>query len=271
MLGMGLGAIVIPSVSQRLIVTLGWRLAYAVFGLLIVLIPLPVVAAFLKERPENMGLLPDGAEEPHVSTPVVSKDIGLTVRDAVHTSEFWIIVCVLFLVTASVHACFIHLPTILTDRGSSAQLAAFASSLFGVGLFIGRVGCGYLLDQFFAPRVAALLFAAVAIGIALLGLGHAIWSACIAAVLVGLGIGAEVDIIAYLTSRYFGLRSYGAIFGWIWAVFGVSGGLGAYLMGFGFDRTGSYVVPLIGFFCAAVLATLLIVTLGRYRYRVGQT
>jgi MFS family permease len=105
---------------------------------------------------------------------------------------------------------------------------------------MGRVGCGYLLDQFFAPRVAALLFSAVAIGITFLGLGHAIWSACTAAVLVGLGIGAEVDIIAYLTSRYFGLRSYGAILGWIWAVFGVSGGLGAYLMGFGFDKTGSY-------------------------------
>jgi len=109
-----------------------------------------------------------------------------------------------------------------TDRGSSAQLAAFASSLFGVGLFMGRVSCGYLLDQFLAPRVAALLFSAVAIGIAFLGLGHAIWSACIAAVLVGLGIAAEVDIIAYLTSRYSGLRPYGAIFGWIWAAKGHS-------------------------------------------------
>jgi MFS family permease len=271
MLGMGLGAIAIPSVSQRLVATLGWRLAYTVFGFSIVLIPLPVVATFLKERPENMGLLPDGAGEPLISTPVAASDVGLTVHDAVCTSEFWIMVCVLFLVTASVHACFIHLPAILTDRGSSPQLAAFASSLFGVGLFIGRVGCGYLLDQFFAPRVAALLFAAVAIGIAFLGLGHAIWSVCIAAVLVGLGIGSEVDIIAYLTSRYFGLRSYGAIFGWIWAVFGVSGGLGAYLMGFGFDKTGSYIMPLIGFFSAAVLATLLIVTLGPYRYRVSRT
>ena len=270
MLGMGLGAIVIPSVAQRLVATLGWRLAYTVFGFSILLIPLPVVAAFLKERPENMGLLPDRAAESRVLAPVAANDLGLTLHDAVHTSEFWTIVCVLFLVTASVHACFIHLPAILTDQGRSAQLAAFASSLFGVGLFIGRVGCGYLLDQFFAPRVAALLFAAVAIGIAFLGLGHAIWSACIAAVLVGLGIGAEVDIIAYLTSRYFGLRSYGAIFGWIWAVFGVSGGLGAYLMGFGFDKTGSYVVPLSGFFCASLAATLLIATLGPYRYRVGE-
>ena len=271
MLGMGFGAIVIPSVAQGLIATLGWRLAYSVFGLSILLIPLPVVAAFLKERPETMGLLPDGAAPSQVSTPVGVNDLGLSLHDAVRTSEFWTMLCVLFLVTASVHACFIHLPAILTDRGSTAPLAAFASSLFGVGLFLGRVGCGYLLDRFFAPRVAAWLFAAVAIGIALLGLGHAIWSVCIAAVLVGLGIGAEVDIIAYLTSRYFGLRSYGVIFGWIWAVFGVSGGLGAYLMGFGFDKTGSYVAPLIGFFCAAVLAAFLSATLGPYRYRVGRT
>jgi MFS family permease len=268
MLGMGLGAIVIPAVAQRLVATLGWRLAYTVFGCSILLIPLPVVAAFLKERPQNMGLLPDGAGKAPISIPIVTNDVRLVLPEAVRTREFWTMVCSLFLVTASVHACFIHLPAIL---GGSAQLAAFASSLFGVGLFMGRVGCGYLLDQFFAPRVAALLFSSVAIGIAFLGLGHTIWSAYIAAVLVGLGIGAEVDIIAYLTSRYFGLRSYGAIFGWIWAVFGVSGGLGAYLMGFGFDKTGSYVAPLIGFFCAAVLATLLIVSLGPYRYRAART
>ena len=109
----------------------------------------------------------------------------------------------------------------------------------------------------------------VAAGIALLAFGHSISSALIAAPLVGLGLGAEVDIVAYLVSRYFGLRSYGAIFGSIWAVFGLSGGLGAYFMGFGFDKTGSYVLPLSGFFCAAVLAALLTMTLGPYRYRVG--
>jgi len=80
MLVMGLGAIAIPSVAQRLVATLGWRAAYAVFGLLIVLIPLPVVAAFLKERPEDVGLLPDGAGEAYVSTPVAANDVGLTVH-----------------------------------------------------------------------------------------------------------------------------------------------------------------------------------------------
>ncbi|HEV2196142.1 MAG TPA: MFS transporter [Candidatus Acidoferrum sp.] len=268
MLGMGSGAIVMPSIAQRLVATFGWRPAYSTFGLAVLLIPLPMLVAFLKERPENMGLLPDGAAEGPVSRPIAVSETGLTLREAANTSAFWIMVCMLLLITASVHACFIHLPALLTDRGSTAQLAAFASSLLGVGLFVGRVGCGYLLDQFFAPRVAGLLFSTVAIGISFLALGHTISSALLAALLVGLGIGAEVDIIAYLTSRYFGLRSYGAIFGSIWAVFGVSGGLGAYLMGFGFDKTGSYVVPLSGFFCAAVLAALLTMMLGPYRYGV---
>src|SRR5579863_3237317 len=95
MLGMGSGAIVIPSIAQRVVSTYGWRTAYSIFGLAILLIPLPVVAGFLKERPEDIGLLPDGAGESHVSAPVTASDIGLTLRHAIHTSEFWTIVCAL--------------------------------------------------------------------------------------------------------------------------------------------------------------------------------
>lgn len=268
MLGMGLGAIMMPAVAQRLVALFGWRHAYSIFGLAILLVPLPVVAAFLKEKPESMGLLPDGAAEPHIATPIRVDEEGLTVREALRTPEFWSLACALGLVTASVHACFIHLPAILTDRGNTARAAAFVSSLFGVGLVFGRVGCGYLMDQFFAPRVAALFFACVAIGAAILTTAHSTWISCVASLLVGLGIGAEVDIIAYLTTRYFGLRSFGELFGWLWAVFGVSGGIGAYLMGVGFDKTGSYSLPLAGFSVAAFSAMLLMTSLGPYRYRV---
>lgn len=266
MLGMGLGAIILPAVAQQLVTRFGWRVAYSIFGFAILLIPLPVVVAFLKEKPEKMGLLPDGERNVASGVPVGTAEDGLTVRQALRTSSFWIMLCAIFLITAAVHACFIHLPAILMDRGSTAETAAIVSSLFGIGLFIGRVGCGYFLDVFFAPRVAALLFAGVALGLALLGTSHAIWIALPSALLAGLGIGGEVDVIGYLTSRYFGLRSFGQIFGWIWAAFGIAGGLGAYLMGLGFDLTGSYALPLIGFFCAAVAAILLMMHLGPYRY-----
>jgi MFS transporter, OFA family, oxalate/formate antiporter len=90
MLGMGSDAIVIPSMAQRLVATRGWRNRYNVFGLTILLIALPVVAAFLKEKPESMGFLPDRAAGSHTSTPVAANEIGLTLREAVHTSAFWI-------------------------------------------------------------------------------------------------------------------------------------------------------------------------------------
>lgn len=271
MAGMAVGAIVIPPLAQKLVHTLGWRMSYSVFGIAILLIPLPLVIALLKETPESMGFQPDGAAGAHSPEPNAAREIGLTLREAVCTSAFWIMVSVFFLLTASVHACFVHLPAVLADRGAPAQMAALASSLFGVGMFVGRIGCGYLLDVFFAPRVSAALFAAVATGLGFLAVGHAISVAFVGAFLVGLGLGAETDIMAYLVSRYFGLRSYGAIFGWIWAIFGLSGGLGAFLMGLGFDKTGSYVVPLTGFVCASVLATLLIMSLGPYRYGVAAT
>ena len=61
----------------------------------------------------------------------------MAVGEALRRSAFWIMVGVFFLVTASVHACFIHLPAILTDRGSTAQMAALASSLLEIGVFLG--------------------------------------------------------------------------------------------------------------------------------------
>jgi MFS family permease len=271
MAGMAVGAIVIPPLAQKLVHTLGWRMSYSVFGIAILLIPLPLVIAFMKETPESMGFMSDGAAGAHSPEPNAAREIGLTLREAVCTSAFWIMVSVFFLLTASVHACFVHLPAVLADRGATAQMAALASSLFGVGMFVGRIGCGYLLDVFFAPRVSAALFAAVATGLGFLAVGHAISVAFVGAFLVGLGLGAETDIMAYMVSRYFGLHSYGAIFGWIWAIFGLSGGLGAFLMGLGFDKTGSYLVPLTGFICASVLATLLIMSLGPYRYGVAAT
>jgi MFS family permease len=86
------------------------------------------------------------------------------------------------------------------------------------------------------------------------------------AFLVGIGFGAEVDIIAYLMSRYFGLRSLGTAFGFAFGAFVMAGGMGPLIMGFAFDHTGSYRVPLAGFFVATLVAVTLVGRLGPYRY-----
>jgi hypothetical protein len=87
---------------------------------------------------------------------------------------------------------------------------------------------------------------------------------------IGFSLGAEVDIVGFLVGRYFGLRRYGEIYGYIFAIFTVGSGIGSYLMGLSFDRTHSYAPALIGFAFMLLIASIFISRLGPYRYVSNQ-
>lgn len=268
MFGLGLGAFVMPSLAHLLIARFGWRLAYAAVGAGILLVSTPLVMKFLNESPESLGLMPDGgiSANPVAYGEPKNKDVGLTWREALRNRTFWLLLTSFALVAAATQACFAHMAAIVSDQGSDGQLAALASSLFGGGLLIGRTGSGYLLDRFFAPRVAALTFVGAACGIAVLRIVSSPAPAFVAAFLIGLAMGAEGDLMPYLTSRYFGLRCFGEICGLVFAGFSLAGGLGPYLMGAAFDAQHSYALPL-NLFCVAVLvAAALMLVVGPYKF-----
>ena len=168
MFGLGAGALIMPSAAQYLTARFGWRLAFGIFGAAILVITAPVVTIFLKERPEPLGLLPDGTLHIVTASPRPDDDLGMSWGEAWRAPTFWLLFCAFILVSASVQGCLAHIAAIFADRGTPARAAALATSLFGGGLLVGRTGLGYLLDRFFAPRVAALIFCCAAGGIALL-------------------------------------------------------------------------------------------------------
>ena len=86
-------------------------------------------------------------------------------REIWHSPIFWILICIFSLAGASVHGAVLHMSAIFTDRGVTAERAAMATSLVGAAVIVGRLGSGYLLDRFFAPRVAILFYSATALGI----------------------------------------------------------------------------------------------------------
>jgi MFS family permease len=263
MLGIGVGAVIMPSVAQTLIARFGWKTAYSILGAAVLLICWPVVAYVLKEKPEDFGLLSDGASARTGGMEYVQE--GLTAHEAWRSRNFWLMALAFTLVSASVQGCVVHIVPMLNDRNLGPQAATLGSSLIGAAVMIGRIGTGYLLDRTFAARLASILFAVSALGIALLLLGNRA-TAFAAAFLVGLGLGAEVDLIPYLASRYFGLRDFGKVYSSLFAAFAFAGALGPLIMGAGFDRTGSYRDPLITFLVAAVFAAALITRLGPYRF-----
>jgi MFS family permease len=263
MLGIGVGAVIMPSVAQTLIARFGWKTAYSILGAAVLLICWPVLAFVLKEKPEDFGLFSDGASARTGGMEYVQE--GLTAHEAWRSRNFWLMALAFTLVSASVQGCVVHIVPMLNDRNLGPQAATLGSSLIGAAVMIGRIGTGYLLDRTFAARLASILFAVSALGIALLLLGNRA-TAFAAAFLVGLGLGAEVDLIPYLASRYFGLRDFGKVYSSLFAAFAFAGALGPLIMGAGFDRTGSYRDPLITFLVAAVFAAALITLLGPYRF-----
>jgi hypothetical protein len=113
---------------------------------------------------------------------------------------------------------------LLTDRGVTA--ARIGGCGFGKSKLVPPSApgpLGYLLDRFFAPRLA--------LGIAMLMFGVSGKTALAAAFLVGMGLGAEGDVIAYSLTRYFALRAFGSAYGYAFGSFLLAGALGAYLWG----------------------------------------
>lgn len=265
-IGIGLSTVIMPSLAYALITGFGWRGAYTLLGLLVVVVTVPVVGLFLKERPQMMGLSADGAGTVDDTVQLGrGEPTGMSARDAWRSGTFWLMCVAFFLVSVSINGCLIHLAPMLTDLGVSARTAALAASCLGAATLIGRAGTGYLLDRFFAAHVAVCFFAGAAFGIVLLWSGAAGALAMVAAILLGLGNGAEADIMAYQMSRYFGLRAFAEIYSYILAAYTLGGVVGPLLMGISFDSTGSYRLSLMVFMAAMLVSAALMMRLGSYR------
>lgn len=132
------------------------------------------------------------------------------------------------------------MPALLTDRGISAAGAAVAASSMGGAVLAGRLITGWLLDRYFAPRVAFILLATAAVGVLILAGAHSLFAGIVGASLIGVGMGGEADVTPYLLARYFGLRSFSTLYGLTWTAYAIAGAIGPIVMGKAFDATGSY-------------------------------
>jgi MFS family permease len=257
--GVGVGAFVLPLYAQGLIDAFGWRLAYLGLGVLLLVVTLPTEAFLLRDSPASMGLATDGANPPAQSHPAATggdPPPGYTIGLARQQPRFWCMALAFCLVGFGITGPMLHLVPMLTDRGESPEVAALAQSVIGLALICGRVLAGWLMDRCFAPGVAIGFLAGPVVGIYLLASGAAGASVFLSAVLIGLAAGAEVDVIAYLVSRYFGMRSFGEVYGWQYAAFTTGSGMAPAVTAAGYDMTGSYVGILL------VLGSVLLVAMG---------
>jgi predicted MFS family arabinose efflux permease len=251
MSGGAIGAMVLPPVAAALIGTLGWRSACVALGGMVLVLGVPVVARFVRNRP-----IPASAAGTSVA--------GVPLREALGSRVFWIVVIVLFFASIAQNGAITHASSLLTDRGVSASGGALAISALGGASLFGRLLTGWLLDNFFAARVSFGLLASAALGTFLLSGAHSLEMGVLGAALIGLGMGGEADVTPYLLSRYFGLRAFSVLYGLTWTFYAVAGAIGPVLMGKAFDLTGSYEALLVKLSLGTLAVATLMLFLPRY-------
>jgi MFS family permease len=252
-IGNGVGATVMPIVAGMLLPAIGWKASYAAIGLIVFVVGFPTLFLLLKDAP-RIGTL---SAHNHASAFPAA---GLTLPQALRSLPFWMIIGSLGLGAGCLTAVFSHVIPVLTDRHIELGLATTVMSVLALSTAAWQVAVGSLLDRIASPRTAAPGFLVAAVGLWLLANAMSAPVLVLAGALLGIGLGTAFGSLPYFISRYFGLRSYGAIIGVIYAVVMIAQGATPYLMDLWFDGHGSYVgsIVVIEICLLAVAATVAI-------------
>lgn len=259
--GSGFASLFAPVLTNKAIAAWGWQGGYLAIGAFILFLAVPLIALFLKERPPVTAPATTGSA---AGAGAAHELPGLSLEEARRTAAFWKIALGFFFVSGVVAALIINLVPLLIDRGLDRADAAAIASVMGIAVLGGRIGIGFLLDRLHAPAVARTLLGLCAGGCLLLSLGDVPgWVIGLAVMSLGLAAAAEVDLVAFLTSRFFGMKAYGKIYGWQLTAFYLGAAIGPFAAGRAYDHFQSY-VPTLYFAAGALLFGAIVTgTLGK--------
>lgn len=258
--GTGIGAMVVPILTNWLINHFGWRGGFIGLAVVGACITLPLVILFFFDARHEGGR---AGRRGKADAPAVGNQPGMSVRAGLRSRYFLRLGWAAFAATASIVGMVVHLVPMLSTYGMDRTTAAWLAGLVGIPSIIGRLSIGYLLDRFSGPIVGACSISLPIVSVALLLLFPGSVPAAVVAILIlGLSIGGEYDAVIYLSTRYFGLRNFGGLFGYIAALITLGLGVGPAIGGYLFDYYGSYLPYLAMLVPMWALSGLALATLG---------
>jgi MFS family permease len=254
-IGGGIGGALTPLVVGPIILNHGWRMAYWTMSGAIIVICLPV-AYFLLQEPAGWK------ERERQAKP--TDTVGMTAAEARKTRNFWLLAIAQFLGAIAVLGVLAHSVNLLSGRGFAPSIGIAVLSGAGLSSIFGRVISGFFLDRINSPRVSLIFFAAPLIATLLLQYGGTPPVVIIGGIVLGLGLGAEGEIVSYFVSRYFGLRALAEIYSYTYGIFVIGAGMGPFIFGASFDVDHSYDRILLIAEIGMAVSVVLIALLGRY-------
>lgn len=268
--GIGIGYAYVPAVVQTAIRYADWRYGYHALALIIFLISLPTLFAGFQDSPAAAGCSDECERRRSEGRLETAGQGSAMLSEAWRSRVFWMLASTFVTLSFVLNGTLTHLMPMLVDRGFPENTAAFAVASVGAMMAVSRVGIGFLVDRIFAPHVAAVSFAISMIGLVLLVLSEHVALVVLASLALGLSIGAETDLMAYMAGRYFGLRNFGAVYGALFAAILAGTAIGPLAFGIAFDTWGSYVQVLVASIVLNLLAVLITMRLGPFPGEVAR-
>ena len=256
--GGGIGGFVAPQVSEYLLTEIGWRASVIGIGAVFGITGLFALLALTKNPPQKSSQ----TDEDNIP---LSKRISLTLAHIV-TKEFIYIALGIFIVSIATFGVLASLVPLLTDKGMTVAQAATVLSIAGLASWINKFVTGWSLDNFQGKHVTAVVFFITLLGVLLIAFGEPGVQMYIGAALVGIGLGAEADLVTFLVSRYFPFSYFSRLVGIMWVTWAWGGGVGTTISSRSYDLSGNYVAGLLIFAGLLVVAIIMILRLGPYAY-----
>jgi MFS family permease len=249
--GMGLGTFLMVPLCQYFISLWGFRLSFILLGILVLIILLPLNGIFLRHKPQELGLYPDGLDVP-ISAPNggtgAENRVDMTTDDwtlsrAIGTIRFWALVLFPFFAFIGLFIVHVHNVKFLIDKGIDKMTAAYIYAMVGVVSSVFRIFWGWLSDRIWRELAYTLGTLCICLGIGSLLLMEITGQQALSYpffIFFGMGWGATAPLFMSIAADLYKGKGFGLIYGIVEGGIGIAGAIGAWSAGFIFDRTQSY-------------------------------
>jgi MFS family permease len=253
--GIGVGTLVMPPLASLLIESLGWRGAYLALGVLAAGLG-GGLSLLIQNDPRDRGLGPDGDPPQPGAQPV--RPPGASVSEAVRSPRFISLYLACLICSFGVFVPFVHLVPYAGDHGVAPSSAVLLLGVIGVGSTAGRFFLGGLADRIGRQPSLLLMFAGMALALALWVISTTIWSLAAFAFLYGVFYGGWVAVLPAVVMDQFGGRNVSGIIGVLYTSVAFGTLIGPSAAGFAFDLSHSYTLPILASAGANIIAAVIV-------------
>ncbi|MGB7951565.1 MAG: MFS transporter, partial [Candidatus Binatia bacterium] len=274
-LGTGVAKLSIPFCAAWLFVLIGWRGTWAVFGIVAPLLVIAPALLFIRRRPEDMGLTPDGdppdgatesqantATSPAAQRRILTEEASWSRSEVLRLPSFWLLVVTFGIASVGIAGLNLHLFSFVTDIGHSPLVAASFMSTIALTQLGSTLIWGVVADRFDIRKVSCVQFLIQGTGLVIAILSTQIHFVYLGFFLYGTGLAGSFIIREVVWANFFGRASLGTVRGISLFFSHLFAASGAPFFGFLFDLTGGYYLS-FAVFAAALFTSSILILLAR--------